>query len=119
VSTAVFSACQARVGRGPTDDEAAGRVNEEEARVVEPSLVVERGRKHRDEHVLDDVAANPLLDRLPRTVLRRHEDVVDLDRPRHAVVVCLVADRHERLPVGTEVGEHGVGDQVMVFGAPA
>ena len=56
--------------------------------------------------VLDDVGLEQRVDVEPLAVLRRDEHALDLDRALAPVLVHLVADRHLRLAVRPQVGQH-------------
>ena len=88
---------EAAVAHRAADHELAGRVDEDEAVLGQPPLVVEIGRQDRAQDVLDQVGLDLTLGLDPLLVLRRHEHTLDLDRPAPAVLVDLVADRHLRL----------------------
>jgi hypothetical protein len=93
----------ARVPHRASHHELPRRVHVDEVALLEPPLVVEVAREDRVQDVLDDVRLDQRVDVEALAVLRRDEDALDLDRPLATLVVDLVANRHLRLPVRTQV----------------
>src|SRR5581483_5602928 len=95
----------AGVAHRPADDELAGRVAVHEVLVLQATLVVEVVREDRMDDVLDQVRLEQRLHVEPVAVLRGDEHALDLDRPRAAALVLLVAQRDLRLPVRAQARE--------------
>src|SRR5204863_1307897 len=89
---------QAAVADGAADDEPAGRVDEE---VLEQLLLVEEVvRQDRQQDVLEEVGLDERLGVDAVLVLRRDQDLLDLDR-----LAVEVSDRDLRLAVRAQVRE--------------
>ena len=111
-----LAAGEPRVGLRAADDELPRRVDEHEPVLAQPGLVVELARQDRVQHVLDDVGLHAPVDVDAVGVLRDDEQPVDLDRPRAAVLVLLVAHGDHRLAVGAQVLERA---RLSHLGQPA
>src|SRR5581483_3663950 len=95
----------AGVAHRTADDELARRVAVHEILLLEPALVVQLLRQDRLDHVCDQIRLEQRLDVEPVAMLRRDEYALDLHRAAATLLVFLVAHRHLRLPVRTQVRE--------------
>ena len=80
-----------------------GRVDVDEVAVAEAALVVEVVRQDRPQDVVDQVGLDQRLGVEPVAMLRRDQHALDLDRALVAVLVDLVAHRHLRLAVRSQI----------------
>src|SRR5487761_782360 len=100
-----LAARQTGVAHRAADDELAGRVAIEEVLRLEAPRVVQLLREDRLEHVRDEIRLHQHLDVDSLAVLRRDDDALDLDGAPVPMLVLLVAHRHLRLAVRTQIEE--------------
>ena len=113
-----LAAGQAGVAHRAAGDEAAGRVDQHEAGILEPLVRAQRPLDDRAQHVLDDVVADPRLIVDVRMVLSRDQQPLDAQRHEPAAVLA-VAHGHLGLAVRPQVVDHlGLAHRRQPLGDP-